>query len=154
MLDDMTLTASYLCTIEAQVGAPLAIAQHGKLTRRMVPILGGRVSGRITGSILPGGADWQYVHLDGVTDVEAHYCLELEGGDVVEVRSSGVRSGQPEVLARVFGGEPVPPDAYYFRTGIKLQTSAPRYAWLTRFLAVGLAARTRDGVYIRVLEVE
>src|SRR5690606_13419069 len=144
----------YLCTIDAQVAAPIAIAQHGPLARRMVPILGGTVSGRIAGTLLPGGADWQYVHQDGVTDVEAHYCLELEGGDVVEVRSSGVRSGDPAVLARVFAGDAVSPDAYYFRTGIKLQTSAPRYAWLTRFLAIGIAARTRDGVHIRVFEIQ
>ncbi|HEX7043624.1 MAG TPA: DUF3237 family protein [Burkholderiales bacterium] len=154
MLEHMTVTTRYLCTIEAEVASPLQIAQHGKLARRMVPIVGGKVSGRINGVILPGGADWQYVHEDGATDVEAHYCLELEGGDVVEVQSSGVRSGDPAVLARVFAGESVPPDAYYFRTGIKLRTSAPRYAWLTRFLAIGIAARSRDGVLIRVFEVE
>lgn len=154
MLEHMSVTTRYLCTIEAEVGPPITIARHGQMARRMVPIVGGRVSGRIEGVILPGGADWQYVHEDGVTDVEAHYCLELEGGDVVEVHSSGVRSGAPEVLARLFAGEPVRPEEYYFRTGIKMQTSAPRYQWLTRFLALGIAARSPDGVYIRLFQVE
>ena len=51
--------------VEVQVGAP---ADHGVTRaghRRVVPILGGRISGAVTAAILAGGADWQRIRPDG-----------------------------------------------------------------------------------------
>jgi len=152
-LDDMTLEGRYLLTIDAGVAVPLLISQHRPVARRMIPVTEGTVSGRVTGRITDGGADWQYMNENGVTDVEARYCLELEGGDIVEVQSSGVRTATPEIVQRMFAGEPLDPDQYYFRTGIKIRTSSSRYDWLTRFICVGIAAREKDRVRIRVFEV-
>ena len=48
--------------------------------KRVVPILGGTFTGpEIRGTIVPGGADWQYVRADGVTVVEARYLLRTHG---------------------------------------------------------------------------
>jgi len=152
-LEDMALEARYLMTIDAGVAAPLLIGQHGPVARRMVPVTEGSVTGRVTGRLTAGGADWQYVNENGVTDVEAHYCLELEGGDVVEVQSSGVRTATPEIVQRMFAGEELAPDQYYFRTGIKIRTGSARYDWLTRFICVGIAMRRADRVIIRVFEI-
>jgi hypothetical protein len=152
-LEDMTIEGRYLLTIDAGVAAPLVISEHGPMARRMIPITEGTVSGRVTGRITAGGADWQYMHANGVTDVEARYCLELEGGDVVEVQSSGVRSATPDIVERMFAGKALAPDEYYFRTGIKIRTSSERYEWLTRFICVGIATREKDRVVIRVFEI-
>jgi hypothetical protein len=152
-LEDMALEARYLLTIDAGVATPLLIAEHGSVARRMVPVTEGTVTGRVSGRLTAGGADWQYVNESGVTDVEARYCLELEGGDVVEVQSSGVRTATPDIVQRMFAGEQLDPDQYYFRTGIKIRTSSARYEWLTRFICVGIATRQADRVIIRVFEI-
>lgn len=151
--EDMTIEASYLCTLAADVMAPMDMARHGDVRRRMIPIIGGTVEGRINGRITEGGADWQFTNDNGVTDLEAHYCLELEGGDVVEVQSSGVRAASPEIIERMMSGEHIPPDQYYFRTGIKIRTSSPRYDWLTKFICVGIGTRVKDKVVIRLFEI-
>ena len=151
--EDIQIAGRYLCTLEAQVAAPFEMARHGDVSRRMIPILGGTVSGRISGRITEGGADWQFMNVKGVTDLEAHYCLELEGGDCVEVQSSGVRAASPEIIERMMAGEQLEPDSYYFRTGIKFRTSSTRYDWLTRFITVGIGTREKDRVIIRLFEI-
>ena len=40
--------------------------------RRVVPIIGGSVTGAFEAEILPGGADWQIVRSDGAIEVDAH----------------------------------------------------------------------------------
>ena len=53
----------------------LGEAPHGR--RRIIPITGGRVSGeRLSGRVLPGGADWQVVRADGVAELDARYTIE------------------------------------------------------------------------------
>ncbi len=74
-----------------------------------IPIVGGRVSGAYTGKVLPGGADWQTIWPDGRLELEAHYALDIDGHGLVEVLSSGVRHGPPDVLAALARGEAVDP---------------------------------------------
>jgi len=153
MLEHMSITAEYLCTIQAEIDPPVTIARTGSMERRMIPITGGTVSGRLSGTILPGGADWQYSYDSGLADLEARYCLSLEDGAAVEVQSSGIRSGDPRVMEKLYTGGDVAPDEYYFRTAIKFRTSAERYAWLTRILCVGIAGRDKENVIIRLFEI-
>lgn len=153
MLEDMGITADYLCTLTAEVDAPVTLARHGGMARRMIPIRGGTVTGRLEGEILPGGADWQFAYESGLADLEARYCLRLSGGADVEVQSSGIRSGDPAVLEKLYSGAEVPPEDYYFRTAIKFRTSAEDYLWLTRSLCVGIAGRDAGKVVIRLFEI-
>jgi hypothetical protein len=64
----------------------------------------------------------------------------------VHFRTSGVRSGPPEVLAALLRGEAVDPGAYYFRVAVYLETSAPRLAALERSIFVASAVRGADSV--------
>ena len=81
--------------------------------RRMVPIMGGSVTGPLgKGTILPG-TDWQWIHADGTVSLTAHYALQLETGETVEVESSGIR--HVDEAGKV-----------YFRTGIRMTTTANR----------------------------
>ena len=44
--------------------------------RRVINILAGRVEGaRLSGRVLPGGADWQIVRADGFTELDTRYTL-------------------------------------------------------------------------------
>jgi Protein of unknown function (DUF3237) len=121
--------------------------------RRVIHITGGRVEGRLSGRIIPGGADWQIVRPDGVADLEARYTLETEAGERVLVRSEGLRHGPPEVIAALARGEAVEPSRYYFRTAMRFETSAPALAFLNRLIAIGRGAREPRLVRLDVFEV-
>ncbi|MGD0703542.1 MAG: DUF3237 domain-containing protein [Trebonia sp.] len=118
--------------------------------RRVVPITGGLVSGLLSGlleaEILPGGADWQLIRPDGTTEIDTRYSARSPAGEYVHFRTSGVRSGPPEVLAALLRGEPVDPSRYYFRVTVYLETSAPRLAELQRSVFVAAAIRGADSV--------
>src|SRR4051794_26403142 len=70
--------------------------------RRVINILGGRVEGeKLSGRILPGGADWQIIRSDGVADISARYAIESDRGARVLVASDGLRHGPPAVMERL-----------------------------------------------------
>lgn len=51
--------------LEVQVGAPLELGSIHGVRRRVIPIIGGNISGEgIQGEVLAGGADWQGIHED------------------------------------------------------------------------------------------
>jgi hypothetical protein len=138
-----------LARIRADVGEPLTIGQTPAGVRRVVPILGGTVDGpRLNGEVLPGGADWQLVEPDGTGRLEARYTVRTEDGALIYVRNLGLRTGRPEVLARIAAGETVDPAEYYFRSWPSFECGDPRYEWLTRTLAVGSGARLPGAVAI------
>jgi len=122
--------------------------------RRIINILGGSFRGeRLAGRILPGGADSQIIRADGAADLDARYTLEAAGRALIQVRSQGLRHGPADVLARLAAGEPVDAGAYYFRTALRFETSAPDLDWLNRVIAIGIGARQPRAVELRVFEV-
>ena len=130
-----------------EVAAPINIGMTPLGERRIIPITGGHFEGeRLAGEVLPGGADWQIVRADGSALLEARYTLRTRDGALVYVRNRGVRSGPPDVLARLRAGEPVEPSSYYFRTTPTFETGAPQYAWLNDLVAICSAARAAHAV--------
>jgi hypothetical protein len=123
--------------------------------RRYVPFDGGTFAGHdgLAGVVLAGGIDWQRARSDGVLEIDAHYALCTDHDEAIEVRSTGVRKMTVAVAERIARGEPVAPDEYYFRTHIRLTTSAPRLAHLNDVLAISTGQRERDVVHIHVHEV-
>jgi hypothetical protein len=147
----MTLTSKPLMNFEVEVGAPQSIdtGPHG---RRYIPITGGRVSGTYTGKVMPG-ADWQILWPEGRIDLSAHYAIDLEGHGLVEVLSEGMRSGPPDVLAKLGRGESVDPSLYYFRTAMRFRTGAPGLAHLNGIIAIAKGAREKNLVKLSVYEI-
>ncbi|MCC6539872.1 MAG: DUF3237 family protein [Bryobacterales bacterium] len=119
-------------------------------TRRMIPITGGTVSGpRLSGKVLPGGADWQTVRPDGVLEIEARYFIEAADGARIAVTNRGLRRGPPEVLQRLARGEAVHPGEYYFRTSPVMEAPHGPHRWLNDSIFVATGERYRDYVLIR-----
>lgn len=144
-----------LCTLEVQVGPPRTLGLTPFGQRRAVPIIGGRVSGdRISGTILPGGADWQTISPDGLSDFEARYAFETADGALVEIVDAGFRHGAAEVMKRLAAGEPVAPSEYYMRSRVRFTTGHPDYAWVNRLMLVGTGARSGPSVQIDVYAVQ
>ncbi|HEY3800125.1 MAG TPA: DUF3237 domain-containing protein [Caulobacteraceae bacterium] len=148
----MTLETRPLFFIEVDVAAPVDIGETGAGRRRAIPITGGSFSGVASGRVLPG-ADWQTILQDGTIELSAHYALETDAGERIEVTSEGLRAGRPEVLGQLARGEAVDPADYYFRTAVRFRTGAPALAWLNTILAVSTARREAARVTLTVYEV-
>jgi hypothetical protein len=119
------------------VDSALDLGDVGKGGRRVVPITGGNFAGpQICGEVLPGGADWQILRSDGAAELEARYTLRTDDGALIYVRNHALRHGPAEVMAALAAGRPAEPGSYYFRGAAFFETSAPRYAWLTRHIIV------------------
>lgn len=118
------------------------------------PITGGEMEGAgWRGRVLPGGADFQLIVNDTLAELDARYVLEAEGGQRLYVQNLAVRSGPPELMARIARGEPVDPSEIYFRCMPRLETAWPEMAWINERLFVGTGARFPDHVLVSVFEM-
>jgi hypothetical protein len=93
------------------------------------PITGGTFEGnRLRGKVVTGG-DWVTRKADGTFELDARVTLETDDGALIYLTFSGVRD-----------------DAnHYFRTVPRFETSAPKYAFLNRLLAIGVGEIRPDG---------
>jgi len=124
------------------VGPPRAIGATPEGRKRVVPIVGGTFDGpNIRGTVVAGGADWQFDREDGVTVVAAHYLLETDDGVSIEVRNDGLRHGPAAVMAKLAAGEKVDPGQYYFRAAPRFAAPSGKYDWLNRNTFVCAGAR-------------
>jgi hypothetical protein len=59
----------FFCELKVKLDPALIVGETPHGTRRIIPIIGGTVEGpKIKGEILNGGADWQILRADGVTN--------------------------------------------------------------------------------------
>lgn len=143
----MTLFAEF----RVQVGSPVVLGNDGFGEARIVPILGGSVSGPgLSGTILPGGADEQRIRADGLTRIHARYVIHAADGALIRVDSQGLRHAPPEVMAALMRGEKINPDLVYFRTVIRFETAAEAHDDLNRRLFLSLGQREPDAVVLRL----
>lgn len=136
------------------VGPALVVGDGPHGLRRIIAIEGGSFTGpRLSGEVLPGGADWQVIRPDGVAEIEARYTLETDDGALIYVRNPGIRTGPREVMDRLARGERCDPSEYYFRTQPVFETGAPQYQWLHRLVAVCAGERLPDLVVLSFYEL-
>ena len=146
----MTLFSEF----RVKVGTPLKLGNDGFGEARVVPILGGTVSGPgLTGTILSGGADEQRIRADGLTHIHARYVIEASDGALIRVDSQGLRSGPPEVMAALLRGEKVDPSQIYFRTVIRFETAALAHDTLNQSLFLAVGERQQDFVLLRLTKI-
>jgi hypothetical protein len=141
-------------SLAIKVGQPISAGEIGTGTRRVIPILGGEVTGEgMRGTIFPCGADFQIIRPNGFTELEAKYAFEMDDGAVIYIENIGVRFGPPDALARIRRGEPVDPKLIYFRSVPRFETGSDKYRWLMEHLFVGVGARHPDRVELDVHQV-
>lgn len=139
----------YLTRLEVLVDTPVEVGQTHAGTRRMIPILGGTASGpELSGQILPGGADFQVLRSETVTDLDARYVIESDTGERVFVTNLAYRTGSPEDVAALVRGEQVPEERIYFRCAPRFEVAGPELAWLESTLVIGSGRREPDRVVI------
>jgi len=148
------LATRYVFSLSIKIGAPIVAGDTGHGVRRIIPILGGELSGEgMKGTIFPFGADFQTIRPNGFTEVEAKYAFEMDDGAVVYTENVGIRFGPKEQLDRIARGEIVDPALIYFRSVPKFETGSAKYRWLMENLFIGVGARHPDRVVIDVHQV-
>ena len=143
-----------VCTLFVELDPICEIGQGRGGRRRIIPIVGGRVEGELTGTILNVGADWQTIHADGTAWLDTRYAFETADGAVIEVINRGYRHGPAEVMQRLAAGDTVDPGEYYMRTAAFLETGDPRYGWVNKTVFVGVGARRKASVEMALYAVD
>jgi hypothetical protein len=147
-------TLEFVFELDATLEPPQQIGNIGIGERRIINITGGTVRGpRLNGIVLPGGADWQVIRPDGITEIHARYTLQANDGALIYIDAPGIREATPAVIARISAGELVDPSEYYFRTVPRIETGAEQYDWMNRRLFVCKGIRLPDGVNIRYYQI-
>lgn len=141
-------------TLNVELGTQIELGQGRAGQRRIVPIIGGSASGKISGAVLNLGADWQTTYADGAANLDTRYAIETDDGAVIEVINIGARHGPPEIIERLASGEDVDPTTYYMRTAARLEAGHPKYSWVNHMLFVCAGIRRSSSVEIAYYEVQ
>jgi hypothetical protein len=140
--------------LHLELGKPMDIGKIGPAgMRRVAPVLGGSLQGpSLSGKILPG-VDFQIIHPDLLTEIDAHYVVQLESGDLLYVTNRGVRHGPTEVLQKLAAGEKVDQSLIYFRTVVTVETAVPALQWMNRTIFIARGERLPNEAVIHVFRV-
>lgn len=141
------------CTLEVELAPVVDLGPGRAGPRRVVRVVGGRATGRLTGQILDLGADWQTFDDDGVAALDARYVVRTPDDALVEVVNQGFRHGPADVMARLASGAPTPPSAYSMLSTARLETGHPDHRWLNRLVLVGTGARFASTVQVDLYAV-
>lgn len=94
--------------------------------RSIAPIAGGTFKGpAISGTVLPGGWDWQLLRADGCLDLKADYFIKTDDGVTINVVNTAVACRTPD-------GKPGP-----VRTHAVFEAPNGKYDWMNRQTFVG-----------------
>lgn len=154
MPDPLPPSLHFVFAAFVDVDKPQEIGETTAGRRRVIPITGGHVEGpRLTGEVVPGGADWQLVRNDGTVELVARYTLRAADGTLISVINRGVRRAPPDILARLTAGEIVDPALYYFRATPSFSVAPGPHGWLADSVFVATGERQARQVVIRFFEV-
>jgi hypothetical protein len=143
-----------MARIACDVGSLVSLGDAPKGERRYVPLTGGVVAGpELNGRIQAGGVDWQVARRDGVLEIAAHYVIETDDGALVEVQSTGLRHGPPEVMARLAAGQAVQASEYFFRTLVCFTTGHPQWLHLNKVMAIARGQRQARQVLLELFRL-
>jgi hypothetical protein len=79
----------------------VSIGQTKVGSRNIIPITGGELTGKISGKVLPGGADYQ--NFGGGAAIDARYLWQTSNGEIIVVRNGGSGRLVPTFEAKTNG---------------------------------------------------
>ena len=137
-------TAHLLWTATVDVEDRIDLGATANGHRFMVPITGGSFEAGphgegLSGTVLPGGADRQFLRPDGVKELDAIYEMQIHDGPILSIQN------------RVIVDEQQSPERYAMSV-ISVRAPEGKFDWLNRRLIVGTLQTlrpTRRAVVIR-----
>jgi hypothetical protein len=140
-----TVELRLVARIEIIVAAPISLGHLAGVERRMIPILGGKITGEnFAGDILPGGSDVQSLRADGAIDLLARYAIDLGEHGSLLVENTGIRRPASSGEA---ASQP------YFRGILRFSAPLGPLQWLNDSVFVSSGERRGNTVHLDVMEV-
>jgi len=121
------------------------------------PIIGGTFIGKdgLSGTIVPGGADFSLRRSDGVDLVEALYRIKTDDGQIIIVHNAGIFRINEVGQGRAARGDAPEPGDIYARTIPSFKTHPGPYRWLSDYIFVGTIDPTgENGVLISIYKID
>lgn len=144
----------FVFELKADLGPPIDLGPTPAGFRRIIDIVSGTFEGPLLqGTIMAGGADWQIIRTDNVTELHAHYILSTEDAVLIQVNVRGLRRAEGDALARIEAGEIVDASEYYFRTAPIFLAPEGRYSWLNQAIFVGSGERMQRSIRMKVFRI-
>lgn len=85
------LEAEEIMRLTVKVADPKIVSTTGCDRLQVIPIIGGAFTGKkIHGKVVPGGADWNTTHSNGISHVFAKYLLETDDGEFIAIENEGL----------------------------------------------------------------
>jgi hypothetical protein len=142
-----------LFVIRERVPPLIVVGETPNAFRRVGIVQGGAFEGeRVSGEIVTGN-DWQTVRKDNCLRLDVRLVLKTTDDALIVMTYQAFRTGPLGVLEKLDKGEAVDPGTYYFRMIPIFETSAARFDWLNRIVAVGIGHRRADGPIYSLFEV-
>ena len=122
--------------------------------RAIVPVGGGRFAGeRLSGTVLPGGADWAANRADGSFAIDVRLVLRTDDGAAIALAYTGRFLATPEVMARFRKGEQLAAGDYDLKIVARFECGDPRYTWLNYAIVVGVGEQALHGPVYHLFEI-
>lgn len=138
-------------SIDIVVDHPIIVSSsHVTGKRQLIPILSEKVSGLLSGEVLPRGVDSQLIEPNGVCRLSARYALKVSEGTVY-IENNGIRRVPEEFNKLLFTEnmnffDRISPSDIYFKTVPVFEVDSPELEWLRTSIFICSASRTSDGV--------
>jgi len=121
------------------------------------PIIGGTFIGKdgLSGTVVPGGADFSLRRSDGVDLVEALYRIKTDDGQIIIVHNAGIFRVNEVGREREARGDTPEPGDIYARTIPSFKTQPGPYRWLSDYIFFGTIDPVgEDGVLISIYKID
>ena len=143
-----------LMTFFLDIKPPYKLGKTPVANRVIAELPGGYFEGEsLRGTILPSGSDWQVMREDGAVMINVRTLLETDDGALIGMSYQGLRHGPKDVIDAIARLENVSPLAYYMRVNVTFETSAEKYDWLNRVVAIAHGHRLPQGAIYNIFEI-
>ena len=136
----------FVCELKVTIDQPINLGKTSEGERVVIPITGGIFEGpKLKGTVLKGGADYQYVNSDGTrTQLDAQYTIKTDDDILIKVRNKGL----------IYTHEHNNPSEVYFRAAPKFEAPInSKYSWLNNAIFICKPVGKEDYISIQVWKV-
>lgn len=136
--------------LDADLAAIVSIG-NGRL---VAPVADGTFEGeRLSGKVLPGGADWVTQSPDGNATIDVRLTLQSDDGATIGLTYQGRFIGAPGTMQRFVAGQPVATADFSLQTVARFETADPRYGWLNDTIVVGIGEQVDGAPAYQLYEI-
>ena len=149
------LHTEFLLEMHADLEPPQELGKTPYGQRKIYNVRGGTFEGpRLRGTILPGGGDWLMERSDDTSVLDVRISFRTGDDALIYVSYRGLVYLPPPARAKWEAGQEMQWSEYYFRIAPFFETSAEKYLWLNKVMAIGVGEFTTHSVDYTVYEIK